>query len=98
MHRFTVLAQTITTYGVAAQTDMMLYEMAELAKALLKLRGLDDVDRAGAMGSAAVANIREEIADVQIMLDQMRMVYGDTTDFEEAKIQRMSDRLTERSR
>ena len=38
-------------------------------------------------------NIKEEIADVQIMLDQMRIVFGDTSEQEEFKVNRLRERL-----
>ena len=63
------LAQALDHYGIRAQVDMMIEEMAELTKALLKNRR-DDVDK-----HFSVKNIREEIADVKIMLAQMEMVF-----------------------
>ena len=57
--------------------------MSELTKALLKRRrGEDNAD-----------DVLSEIADVQIMLDQMRMLYGHTSDYEQAKIERLAGRL-----
>lgn len=69
---------------------MCLEEMSELAKALLKIR------RPGGDITAELANIREEIADVQIMIDQMRIIYGsDEVDrAEQAKLARLENRLT----
>ena len=37
--------------------------------------------------------VLEEIADVQIMLDQMRLIYGDTTEQEAFKLERLRKRL-----
>lgn len=81
--RSLILGQALATYGIHAQEDMAIEEMSELTKALLKRRrGEDNAD-----------DILGEIADVQIMLDQMRMIYGHTDDYEQAKIERLAGRL-----
>lgn len=60
-----ILENALTTFGAEAQILMVMEEMAELQKELCKnLRGKDNV-----------ANIAEEIADVQIMLEQMTLLY-----------------------
>lgn len=60
-----ILENALTTFGAEAQILMAMEEMAELQKELCKnLRGKDNV-----------ANIAEEIADVQIMLEQMTLLY-----------------------
>lgn len=89
MERKEILERAIHTYGQHAQVDMCLEEMAELAKALLKMR------RSGGDISDKLVNIREEIADVQIMIDQMRMIYGDgdVKRVERAKLARLEKRL-----
>lgn len=89
MERNEILNRAIDTYGMHAQVDMCLEEMSELSKALLKMRRTDgDI-------AAKLANIREEIADVQIMIDQMRIIYGpDEVDrAEQAKLARLKERL-----
>ena len=43
----------------------------------------------------AVSGVREEIADVQIMLDQMKILYGDVENFERDKLKRLLERLEE---
>lgn len=89
MERKEILEQAIHTYGQARQVDMCLEEMAELAKALLKMR------RSGGDIADKLDNIREEIADVQIMIDQMKMIYGEEfiEKFEQLKLARLEDRL-----
>jgi len=88
-----ILRLAIATYGTPAQEDMMLEEMSELTKAILKYRRLDETDRKGAEGFVRRGHIREEIADVQIMLDQMRIIYGDTSECESYKLERLAGRL-----
>ena len=84
-----ILRDAVRTWGQDAQTLMMIEEMSELTKAICKLyRATDD-----GSGSAAVENIREEMADVQIMLDQMKIMFGDTAEHERAKLNRLEKRL-----
>lgn len=48
----------------------------------------------GATTTAAVSNVIEEIADVQIMLDQLRLIFARSTDeVEEDKLRRLLGRL-----
>ena len=87
-----ILLDAIGTYGVRAQTDMMIEEMSELTKALLKhrraVRSLNpDEDTIGA--------IREEMADVSIVLDQMELLYGDYSEYRKAKLERLAKRIRE---
>lgn len=94
--RTAILKQAIETYGREAQRDMMIEEMAELTKALLKER------RAAPLPVSeleiAVQNILEEMADVQIVLDQMKLIYGDATDIEEKKLRRLFYRMSKQER
>lgn len=88
--RLDIEIRAVETYGVDAQTDMVIEEMSELTKALLKLRRAGD----GPKHDEALANVIEEAADVQIMLEQLRIMHGiDTLDVEEAKLVRLRDRL-----
>lgn len=83
--RQSILMAAIDWYGITPQVDMAIEEMAELTKALCKIkRGWSE---------EAFANIREEIADVQIMLDQMRLIYGQTAEIETAKLARLQRRI-----
>lgn len=76
--------------GEAAQIDMAVEEMAELTKALCKVKRATP----GATTTAAVSNVIEEIADVQIMLDQLRLIFARSTDeVEEDKLRRLLGRL-----
>ena len=77
-------------WGADLQADMAVEEMAELTKALIKFRRFPtDKTR------AAVAN---EIADVEIMLEQLRMIFRNDTSVEMArarKLARLETRLLE---
>lgn len=60
-----VLQRALDTYGSALQIVVMMEEMSKLQKELCKyLRG-----------KYSPANIAEEIADVEIMLEQMKMLF-----------------------
>lgn len=75
--------RAIRTYGENSQVDKAIEEMSELTKALLKYR----------VGFATLDEIREEVADVQIMLEQLRMLYGSTGDMEKYKLNRLWVRM-----
>lgn len=62
-----VLKKAIQTWGKQAQLLMVLEEMSELQKELLKNinRGKENIDE-----------IIDETADVEIMLAQMKIIYG----------------------
>ncbi len=66
--KFEVLKRAVLTYGDRSQTDMLIEEMSELTKAIIKSRRYD--------GKYATISIQEEIADVQICLDQLKMIAG----------------------
>ena len=74
------------TYGAQAQTMMVMEEMAELQKELCK----------HARGKENRAQIAEEIADVQIMLEQMELLHdcaGLVAGFKAQKLDRLEKRL-----
>lgn len=89
MLRDTVLRDAVRTWGMEAQQRMMIEEMSELTKALCKLARAN----IGAEAEFAVGSIREEMADVQIMLDQMKVMFGDPVSQERKKIDRLRRRL-----
>ena len=76
----------IETWGSDAQTLMVFEEMSELQKELCKhARGKDNRD-----------NIADEIADVEIMLAQMKILHDCEADVElhrQAKLARLLQRL-----
>ena len=89
MLRDAVLRDAVETWGMEAQQRMMIEEMSELTKAVCKLARA----KIGAEAELAVENIREEMADVQIMLDQMKVMFGEPVDQERKKIERLRRRL-----
>lgn len=82
--------RAITTYGAPAQMGMAVEEMAELTKALCKVKRVS----CAAEAKAALENAVEELADVQIMLDQLRIIFGrSTAEIEEEKLRRLLRRI-----
>lgn len=76
----------LSTYGAQAQTMMVMEKMAELQKELCK----------HARGKENRAQIAEEIADVQIMLEQMELLHdcaGLVAGFKAQKLDRLEKRL-----
>lgn len=88
--RRALLEHAIRLYGEPAQMDMAVEEMAELTKAICKVKRAS----CAAEAAAALENAVEEMADVQIMLDQLRIIFHRSTEeIEEAKLERLAGRL-----
>ena len=78
-----VYEKALNKWGKDLQLIMGIEEMAELTKALIKdIRGKPNYD-----------NILEEIADVEIMLTQLKCIYGDITDIKRKKLTRLAKML-----
>ena len=87
--RRALLEHAIRLYGEPAQMDM-----AELTKAICKVKRAS----CAAEAAAAFENAVEEMADVQIMLDQLRIIFHRSTEeAEEAKLERLKNRLDGRN-
>ena len=86
-----ILRKAIDTYGIEAQMMQCIEEMAELIQAINKYFRANTNEE---MAKAYVSVI-EEISDVQIMLEQMRIVFGDKAVDEQitAKLGRLEKRL-----
>lgn len=81
-----VYQAALRKWGVDLQTMMAVEEMSELTKEICKIkRGKIDLDA-----------LADEIADVTIMLEQLRMIYGlndAVCDHMDAKILRLQSRV-----
>lgn len=89
-----IMQQAIETYGVQAQCDVAIEEMAELTKAIMKLRRVaDEYEKT----QAALENLLEEIADVDIMIDQMKIMWGpkQVEEYRRKKLERLERRLND---
>ena len=87
-----IMRKAIDTYGVEAQCDVAVEEMAELTQVVMKIRRISD-DYEETM--AARDHLIEEIADVGIMIDQMEMMFGavDVDKMRRKKLLRLKKRL-----
>ena len=82
--RLAILDEAVTTFGKEKQVDMMIEEMAELTKALLNER------------RGRESNISEEIADVLIMAEQMKIIFNNADSVEayrQGKINRLAIKI-----
>lgn len=86
MNEQNIYRGALDAFGADLQTLVAIEEMAELQKELCK-------NRRGRENRAAIA---EEIADVQIMLEQMMMLYdcaNAVDEFRTEKLLRLEERL-----
>jgi len=77
----TIHQRALSKFGENTQKEMLIEEMAELTQAILK-------DRRG-----RESNISEEIADVQIVLDQIKLLHPDWISWEQVKLKRLEEML-----
>lgn len=84
-----VYLRAIDHYGVATQLVVAIEEMAELVKEITK----------AFRGKANKSNIIEEMADVEIMLDQLKLIVEisdqDVDEIKMLKILRLNNRINE---
>lgn len=87
-----IYGKAISTWGTAAQIDMAIEECAELILALQKNKRF--------FGTYEVDDVIEEMADVEIMLEQLKVIYdykyAGISKFErlkEYKLKRLKKRL-----
>ena len=83
-----IYVEAIERWGRDAQMVKAAEEMAELSAVLLKYVNTDEKQR-----SSLVEHIREEIADVEIMLEQLGIMTGCNYDEYLYKLWRLSRRL-----
>ena len=80
------LKEIINHYGADHQKDKLFEEMAELQKAVCKEKD----------GKGNIQHIAEELADVNIMLQQMQIIYGITDEQIEQVVQEKIERTLDR--
>lgn len=87
-----ILEDALAVWGARDEVDVAIEEMSELIKALIKERR-----NGAAMGNTKYEReiIREEMADVYIMLNQLSLIFGDCSDWEVLKLLRLEARLKE---
>ena len=87
-----LLIEALTAWGAEAQKDMAIEEMAELIFAIQK-----QGRKRGKPMHERIEDVQEEIADVLMMMQQMRMLYGAVAvdAWIEKKTKRLKKRLKE---
>ncbi len=76
-----ILKKAIEAWGPEAQEDASIEEMAELIKALLKYR----------RERTDPSHVQEEIVDVQIVLDQLKILFFDSdVEYDELKQKKLA--------
>lgn len=92
MNRNQILHAAIETFGRERQIMKMVGEMGELAQAISKLYDAKTDQEI----IISEMHINDEMADVQIMLDQMRILFGSTDIKERKKLIRLQRRIEEK--
>lgn len=73
----------IEVFGKESQKDTFIEESAELTKELLKER----------RGADNLTDILEEMADVEISLDEMKLIYGSCEEMKQEKLLRLKGQI-----
>lgn len=83
-----ILERAIMEYGAYMQLDVAVEEMSELIKEICKYK----------RGNENYKQIAEELADVSIMIDQMKIIFGNANlvkEYRKQKLERLEKRLNE---
>lgn len=86
-----ILESAIKTWGEEVQIVVAIEEMSELTKALSKYLRYYVAEQGDYEQN--VSDIREEMADVGIMLNQLCLIFGDPTEEEILKLLRLEQRI-----
>lgn len=79
MDRYKIYAKMIEKYGFEKQMLIAVEECSELQKEVLKyLRGRENY-----------TEVAEEIADVEIMIEQLKMMFGNKAEVENFKVRKI---------
>ena len=90
-YKVEVLEKAVKTYGCMHQTIKAAEELSELLVALNKWLGTSENENIARFHASY--NIREECADVEIMLSQLKIIFGDWSDWTKYKMDRLEGRL-----
>lgn len=88
-----IFGNAIEKYGIEAQSDVAIEEMAELIQAIVKFRRYGKSENA----IEYLDGVIEEKEDVKIMMDQLDLIYGDSGEMRDWKVKRLSRRLEDQS-
>ena len=82
-----IYERALARWGDEAQVRMTIEECAELIKVLVKLKRNTN--------GSTIEDVVDELADVQIMINQMKKLFGDVDKAIERKLARLEQRLVE---
>lgn len=85
-----ILIKALNKYGAKQQEDICIEELSELQLAILRLRRVCNNTRKGNVIEAR-ANLIEEIADVEICIEYLKLINEQTNPDFRDKIDRMVD-------
>ena len=88
-----ILHNAIDFYGSSMQELKAMEELGELIRAIARARTCDDEER-----DTAFENLAEEMADVEIMLEQLEIIHDNRDEvavWREIKLGRLSARMRE---
>lgn len=88
---FEVYVGAITKWGVRPQLDMVIEECSELIKAIQKFKRAEFGDNE----TIAINNLEEEVADVEIMIEQLKVMFSasNISAHKNYKLDRLKQRL-----
>ena len=86
-YKVEVLEKAVKTDGCMHQTIKAAEELSELLVALNKWLGMSENE------DYIRDNIKEECADVEIMLSQLKIIFGDWSDWKHYKMDRLEERI-----
>lgn len=84
----TIYKKALQKFGIPNQKLKLIEEMAELTQGLVKV---DNYYNSKPEEAQIRSNIAEEIADVQIVLDQFKILYPDWKQHKERKLKRLEE-------
>ena len=88
-----ILHKAVAFYGRSKQELKAIEELGELIRAIARARTCDDEER-----DTAFENLAEEMADVEIMLEQLEIIHDNQDEvavWREIKLGRLSARMRE---
>lgn len=90
--RAEIYKEAVSQWGMDAQVNMAIEEMAELISALQHYRRLENWGH-----KTTIEDITDEVADVEIMMEQLRFMFGinslDLFQIKEKKLNRVKELL-----
>ena len=91
-----LLERVITAYGMNKQLDVAIEELSELIQAICKIKRRDSISNES---FAVKGNLAEEMADVEIILAELKLLFDNEDNVKEwnnYKLDRLEKRLNEK--